>query len=120
VGVSFGADRIYDVLLHLNIFPDLIGTGTVVMFVNFGGKELEYSLKILNNLHSRGVNSELYPDPVKMKKQMSYADSKNIPFVAIAGDEEIEKNEITIKNMLSGGQKKISAVDLWMFFESVK
>jgi histidyl-tRNA synthetase len=119
VGVSFGADRIYDVLVHLNAFPDLIGTGTTVMFVNFGGKELDYSLRLLNSLHQEGVNSELYPDTAKMKKQMSYADSKHIPFVAMAGDEEIKNNEVTIKNMMSGEQKKIPAGDLINFLTSV-
>lgn len=118
VGVSFGADRIYDVLLQLNMFPDLIKTGTVVMFVNFGGKELGYSLKLLDNLHSNGISAELYPDPSKMKKQMSYADSKNIPFVAMAGDEEIYNNEIAIKNMLSGVQTKVKTENLLDFFKS--
>ena len=119
VGVSFGADRIYDVLLQLNRFPDLKGKGTIVMFVNFGGKELDYSLKILDVLRSGGINSELYPDAVKMKKQMSYADSKNIPFVVLAGEEEIINNEITIKNMANGDQTKVKTENILSFFNSL-
>lgn len=118
VGVSFGADRIYDVLLQLNMFPDLISSGTVVMFVNFGGKELGYSLRLLDKLHSNGISAELYPDSAKMKKQMSYADSKNIPFVVLAGEEEIKNNEITIKNMATGDQTKVKVENILNFFDS--
>jgi histidyl-tRNA synthetase len=118
VGISFGADRIYDVLNQLNRFEDVNVSSTEVLMVNFGEKETEYSLKITDLLHKLGVRSELYPDPVKLKKQMSYADSKKIPYIMIAGENEIKNNCITVKNMSSGEQKVITLNELEMFVKT--
>jgi histidyl-tRNA synthetase len=115
VGVSFGADRIYDVLSHLNIFNEIKSTGTRMIVLNFGPDGIRYSLNILGMIRRYGINSELYPDPVKLKKQMSYADAKKIPYVIIAGEEEIKNNEVTIKVMKTGEQRKISLAG----FESI-
>lgn len=104
VGISFGADRIYDVLDELNLYPAAIGTTTQVLFVNFGASEAAYCMKSMAALRSKGVSCELYPDSVKMKKQMSYANSLNIPYVVIAGENEIATNSFTLKNMLTGEQ----------------
>ena len=112
VGVSFGADRIYDVMTQLGLFQQTDSSSTEVLVVNFGGQELNYSIRIVNNLRNAGIKSELYPDPVKLKKQMSYAGLKNIPFIIIAGEDEIRSNEITLKTMATGEQKRISQNDL--------
>lgn len=112
VGISFGADRIYDVLSQLELFPDDKMTSTKVMFVNFGQKEEEYCLPILSQLRKVGVNSEIYPDCVKMKKQMSYANSKNIAYVLLAGEDEMKANKVTVKNMITGEQKLMSIDEL--------
>ncbi|MCE5346375.1 MAG: histidine--tRNA ligase [Bacteroidales bacterium] len=115
VGISFGADRIYDVLNQLNLFSDIKVSSTEALLVNFGEKEANYALKILDLLHRLGVSAELFPDAVKLKKQMSYADSKKIPYIIIAGDDEIADNSITVKNMSSGEQKKIALNDIVSF-----
>jgi len=115
VGVSFGADRIYDVMMRLNLFDTKSSTSTEVLVLNFGEAETVYALKIVSMLRSLGVISELYPDPVKLRKQMSYADSRKIPFIIIAGDEEIRNNELTLKVMATGVQKKIHLGDLKSF-----
>jgi histidyl-tRNA synthetase len=115
VGISFGADRIYDVLNHLNLFNDIKVSSTEVLLVNFGEKETPYALKILDLLRSLDVRTELFPDAVKLKKQMSYADSKKIPYIIIAGEDEIKNNNITIKIMSSGEQKKMLLKDLNLF-----
>ncbi|MGD0753517.1 MAG: histidine--tRNA ligase [Bacteroidales bacterium] len=107
VGISFGADRIYDVLNQLDLFDDLKGSSTEVLIVNFGDNETNYALKILDQLRGMDIKSELFPDPAKLKKQLSYADSKKIPFIIIAGEDEINKNTIMIKIMSSGEQKSI-------------
>lgn len=112
VGVSFGADRIYDVMNQLGLFDQTVASSTDVMVVNFGGQELNYALRIINKLRIAGIRSELYPDPVKLKKQISYAGSKNIPFLIIAGEDEIRSNEITLKTMATGEQKRILLKDL--------
>jgi histidyl-tRNA synthetase len=112
VGISFGADRIYDVLNSLNLFSGIKVLSTEVLLVNFGEKETQYALKILGILHGLDVRAEFFPDAVKLKKQMSYADSKKIPFIIIAGEDEILNNNITIKIMSTGEQKKISITDL--------
>lgn len=104
VGISFGADRIYDVLMQLNAFPDETEGTVNLMFVNFGEKEALYILKIMQKVRAAGINAEIYPDPVKMKKQMSYANQNHIPWVALIGEEEIEKDLISLKNMESGEQ----------------
>lgn len=112
VGVSFGADRIYDVLEELNLFPASNATHTQVLIVNFD-KEIEsFTLPILARLRHEGVAAELYPTVAKLKKQMSYADAKNIPFVVLVGEEEQKSGLLTLKNMESGDQIKVSVEDL--------
>lgn len=117
VGVSFGADRIYDVLKQLDLFDDTAISSSEVLLVNFGEKETSYALSVIEQLRKLSIRSEMYPDPVKLKKQMSYADSKKIPFIIIAGADEIKDNYITIKNMTSGDQEKISLNDLRSYAE---
>ena len=105
VGISFGADRIYDVLLQLDKFPKSAITTTTVIFVNFGPSEEQFCLPLLKELRNNGISSEIYPDNgVKMKKQMTYADAKKIPLVIIAGENEIAQNSLSLKNMLTGEQ----------------
>ncbi len=115
VGISFGLDRIYLVLEELGLFPDSKAEGVQVMFVNFGDNEALYCLKAVRLLRENGINAELYPDSAKMKKQMNYANKKSIPFVALVGEQEMEANEITIKNMESGEQTKVPFSDLDKF-----
>jgi histidyl-tRNA synthetase len=115
VGISFGADRIYDVLNQLNLFDEITVSSTQVLVVNFGEQESAYARKIIDALHILNVRSELYPDAVKLKKQMSYADAKKIPYIIIAGEDEILNESITIKKMSTGEQKKISLNDLSSF-----
>jgi histidyl-tRNA synthetase len=112
VGISFGADRIYDVLQEKNLFPDFSNVSTKILFVNFGKDEASHCLKLLKRLRDDGINSELYPDSAKMKKQMGYADDKKIPYVALIGSEEMKTGEITIKNMTSGEQSKVTMDEL--------
>lgn len=112
VGISFGADRIYDVLLEKNIFPSESEKSTQILFVNFGGEEIFEALKLAQKLRLRGLKVEVYPDEAKMKKQMTYANDKKIPFVIIAGSDEISKNEVSIKNMISGEQVNVAFQDL--------
>ncbi len=116
VGVSFGADRIYDVLTQLNKFPQAAMNSTQVFFVNFGKKEEMYCLSILNELRSKGVKAEIYPETAKMKKQMNYANKKQIPFVVLAGENEMNEQKITLKNMETGEQKTISVDELLAMF----
>jgi len=116
VGVSFGADRIYDVLHQLNRFGEMQTPGTSVLIVNFGGEEVKYGLELLNTLHKSGISAEIYPDSAKMKKQMAYADSKKIPYVIIAGEDEIQNSEVTVKTMGTGVQVKIGKENLKTFF----
>lgn len=104
VGISFGADRIYDVMCQLDLFPKDLGQTVKVMFVNFGEAEAMQSLKYVKALREAGVSAELYPDNAKMKKQMSVADNENLPYVAFVGESEIGKDAIVIKNMTSGEQ----------------
>jgi len=108
VGISFGADRIYDVLDEINGFPDFSNVSTKILFVNFGEAEEKYCMKLVKQLRDDGINSELYPDQSKMKKQLSYADDKKIPFVAMVGSEEMKSGEISIKNMSTGEQSKVT------------
>ncbi|MFP4691855.1 MAG: histidine--tRNA ligase [Bacteroidales bacterium] len=105
IGISFGADRIYDVMLALNSFPETLGTFTRLMAINFGQKERDYCLPFLQRMRDRGVPCEMYPDPVKIKKQMQYADKNSIPFVLMAGEEEIKKGIFSLKDMRSGEQQ---------------
>jgi histidyl-tRNA synthetase len=118
VGISFGADRIFDVMDQLNLFTNIIVSSTQVLVVNFGEIESMYAFKILDLLRSLNVRCELYPDAVKLKKQMSYADSKKIPYIIIAGEDEIKKDSITIKKMSSGEQKNISIEELSLFIKN--
>lgn len=104
VGISFGADRIYDVLNQLALYPETSVEQTKVLFVSFGEKELMYALPWLNSLRATGINAEIYPEPAKMKKQMSYADNKKIPFVAIVGETEMNAGKVMLKNMKTGEQ----------------
>ena len=108
VGVSFGADRIYDVLHQLDIFPKKVITGTRILFINFGQAEEKYILTVLPDFRKAGIETEIYPDQAKLKKQMSYANGKGIPFVALVGENEISKNIITIKDMETGMQKELT------------
>lgn len=109
VGISFGADRIYDVLNQLDLYPKEAVNGTQLLFVNFGGAEADYCLPILAKLRTQGIRSELFPDSSKMKKQMSYANDKQIPFVAIVGENEMKENKVSLKNMKTGEQTLIAA-----------
>ena len=112
VGVSFGADRIYDVMTELQVFPSSLGTPAKVLFLNFGQQEEKESLLLLARVRKEGIAAELYPDPVKLKKQMEYANKRNIPFVAMIGNEELASGKITLKNMITGVQETISRDDL--------
>lgn len=115
VGISFGADRIYDVLNALNLYPADASAATKVMFTNFGQAEATASMKAIKQLRQAGISAELYPEQSKMKKQMGYADSASIPFVAIIGETELTENKITIKNMSTGEQKLVTteeAIDM--------
>jgi histidyl-tRNA synthetase len=112
VGVSFGAERIYDVLLQANLFPQHSSETTKVLFVNFGQKEEAYCLPVLTEIRKNRINAEIFPDSAKMQKQMTYANKKNIPFVVLAGETEIQAQKFTLKNMESGEQKSVSAEEL--------
>lgn len=108
VGISFGADRIYDVLNALDLYPKDATTGTQLMFTNFGIDEAAASMKMLKKVRAAGIRAEIYPDAAKMKKQMSRADALAIPYVAIVGETELAQNKLTLKNMISGEQKLLS------------
>ncbi len=112
VGISFGADRIYDVLTELNLFPEKNGDITEVIFLNFGPKEERYCLPYLQQLRRNGVNAEIYPDSAKIQKQMKYADQRGIPVVVMAGEDEMNNKCFTVKFMKEGRQEKVSAENL--------
>lgn len=112
VGISFGADRIFDVLNQLDLYSKDAVNGTRLLFVNFGQAEAAYCLPVLAKVRAAGVRAEIYPDSAKMKKQMSYANAKNIPFVAIAGETEMNEGKFTLKNMLTGEQHAVTADEL--------
>ena len=112
VGISFGIDRIFDVLNALDAYPTEAASGTKLLFINFGEKETLYCLPIVAKAREAGVNTEIFPDSVKMKKQMTYANAKNIPFVALAGENEIKEGKITLKDMVTGQQRCLSPVEL--------
>lgn len=112
VGISFGADRIYDVMNQLNLYPEDSIINTQVLFVNFGEKEAAYSLGIMAELRKNGISAELYPEAGKMKKQMGYANSHSIPYVAIIGETEMTNGCITVKDMNSGEQKQMTTAEL--------
>lgn len=112
VGISFGADRIYDVLNQLDLYPKDASAGTQVLFVNFGEAETAYVLPILAKVRAAGISAEIYPDSAKMKKQMSYANAKTVPFVAIVGENEMQEGKVTLKNMATGEQALITPDEL--------
>ncbi len=112
VGFSFGADRIFDVLNALNLYPENAMKGTQLLFINFGENETSYCMPIASKARSFGITTEIYPDAVKMKKQMAYANSNNINYVALAGENEIKENKVTLKNMATGEQKLVTADEL--------
>ena len=112
VGISFGADRIYDVLNGLDLYPKEAVNGTRLLFINFGDKETAYCLPVVKACRAAGINTEMYPDKAKMKKQMGYANAKAIPFVVLAGDNEMAENKVTLKNMETGEQKLVSTEEL--------
>ena len=112
IGISFGLDRIYLVVEELGLFPSLEADITQVLFVNFGDAEADYCLKALRDLRKAGINSELYPDAAKMKKQMNYANKKGIPYVVLVGEDEMNSGLLTVKNMNDGTQENVTLVDL--------
>lgn len=112
VGISFGADRIYDVLNGLDLYPKEAVNGTRLLFINFGEKETAYCLPVVKVCRAAGINTEMYPDKAKMKKQMGYANAKVIPFVVLAGDNEMAENKVTLKNMETGEQKLVTTEEL--------
>ena len=112
VGMSFGAERIFDVLNMLDLYPANSLKSTQLLFVNFGEKEVAYLLPVIATIRAAGIRTELYPESSKLKKQLGYADSKNIPYVALAGENEIAENKINLKNMISGEQQLVTAGSL--------
>ena len=112
VGISFGADRIYDVLNTLGLYPDEVGTSTKVLFANFGQAEAMASLKIIKDLRQAGISAEIYPEAAKMKKQISYANALKIPFFAMIGDSELKDGTVSLKNMTTGEQTIVKPDDI--------
>lgn len=112
VGISFGADRIYDVLNTLDLYPKDAVNATQLLFINFGDKETAYCMPAVSKARVAGIRTEMYPDSAKMKKQMSYANAKHIPFVALAGENEMNEGKFTLKNMETGQQKLVSGEEL--------
>ena len=112
VGISFGADRIFDVLNALDLYPETAMSATKLLFINFGEKETAYCLPIIAKAREHGIPAEMYPDAVKMKKQMAYANNNGIRYVALAGENEINENKLTLKDMATGEQRLVSAEEL--------
>ncbi len=112
VGISFGVDRIYDVLNALDLYPKDSLSTTQLLFINFGEKETEYCLPIASKVREAGIRTEIFPDAAKMKKQMSYANAKQIPYVALAGETEVAEGKVTLKNMETGEQTLVTADEL--------
>lgn len=119
VGISFGADRIYDVMNQLDLFPKKDGVRTQALFINFGGEDELYALKVLKAVREAGINSELYPDNAKMKKQMTYANKNEIPFVVLIGEKERLENVVTLKNMTSGEQSAVTVEELIKIIKNI-
>jgi len=119
VGISFGAERIYDVMLEKDLFPEKIETFTQLLIVNFGKKEQNYCLSIAKELRGQGVQCEIYPEHAKMKKQMQYADKNNIPFVLIVGEEEMKTGKLSLKNMKTGEQISLSKSEINEYLTNV-
>lgn len=120
VGISFGLDRIYLTLEELNLFPDYITNSTQILFINFGEAEALYSLKAVYQLRKEGFSVDLYPDAAKMKKQLNYANKRNIPYVVIAGEAEMNQQVFTLKNMKTGEQKQMNVSEISTLLESNK
>ncbi len=116
VGISFGADRIYDVMAQLNLFPEDTAVSSSILFANFGEKESLYCFALLIKLHRDGISAELYPDAVKLTKQLSYANARHIPYVILAGENEIKEGMLTVKDMVTGNQHTVKPSELaaWM------
>ena len=112
VGISFGADRIFDVLNQLDLYPKEAVGETQLLFINFGEKEAAFAMQTLLKVRAAGIRAELFPDSSKMKKQMSYANAHNIPFVALIGESELAEGKVTLKNMATGEQKLVSPEEL--------
>ncbi len=112
VGISFGADRIFDVLNQLDLYPKESVNGTQLLFINFGEREAAFSLSILAVVRAAGIHAELFPDAVKMRKQLDYANANAIPFVALVGENEMNQGKVTLKNMESGVQKLLTPKEL--------
>lgn len=112
VGISFGADRIYDVLNTLELYPKEMLSSTQVLFINFGEKETAYCLPFIAEIRKSGIRAEIFPDKAKMKRQMNYANAKNIPYVVFTGEDEIEKGKLMLKDMQSGEQKLVTAKEM--------
>ena len=112
VGISFGADRIYDVLNALNLYPEETGRSTRVLFANFGKDEAMASMRIIKQLRQAGIAAEIYPDAAKMKKQISYANALAVPFFAMIGESELADGTVSLKNMTTGEQTTVAAADL--------
>ena len=112
VGISFGADRIYDVMKGLGLFPESLGSSTKLLFANMGENEVKYILPLASALRSEGVSVEIYPDNSKLKKQFDYATRRNIPFLSITGEEEKNSGTVNIKNLSSGEQRSFSIKDI--------
>ena len=119
VGISLGVDRIYDVMEELNLFPENQTASTKVMLSNFDKEAFQYGLAILPKLREAGINSEMYPDSVKLKKQLDYADRKNIQFVVLIGSEEMQSGKLTLKNMKTGEQQKVGVEEIISFISSI-
>ena len=117
VGISFGADRIFDVLNQLNLYPENVSETTEVMFVNFGEEEAQQAFKVASKLREFGIKVEVYPDSAKMKRQMTYADRKGVKFVALIGESELKNNTVTLRNMKDGSQNEL---DIDSLIETVK
>jgi histidyl-tRNA synthetase len=107
VGISFGADRIYDVMAQLNLFPQDTAVSSSILFANFGEKESLYCFALLTKLRDAGISTELYPDAVKLNKQLSYANARRIPYVVLAGENEIREDVLTVKDMVTGEQHAV-------------
>ena len=112
VGISFGVDRIFDVLNALDAYPKEAVNGTQLLFINFGEKETAFCMPIAARLREEGIRTEVFPDSVKMKKQMSYANAKSIPFVALVGENEMNEGKVTLKNMTTGEQNLVTPDEL--------
>jgi len=117
VGISFGADRIYDVLNELNLYPEYTNAGLTLLFANFGEKEAAYCMKLSKKLRQNGVDCEVYPSAAKMQKQFKYADNRKVKYVALIGEDELNKGLLQIKNMESGEQKALTENELLQFFK---